>query len=272
MSLTGVDGSGKVYNSPDEFWETICTQKKENKLHQRSDETKNSQSNVATWYSSAVEYWNRQEASTNGVLGGFGHVNTADIQDSRQFLMKAFLANLKEAREGGRRTVAADCGAGIGRVTSSLLLHFFDEVDLVEPSGHLLETARRNLVEIRPSAIPRGHVAGRFIQCGLEDFRPEKDRYDAIWVQWAFMYLTDEDAVEFLRRCASSLYPGGRIFLKENVCESGFIVDTDDCSITRSHTYNLELFKRAGLQVANTALQRNFPKHLFKVRMYALKI
>lgn len=97
----------QVYNSPDEFWETICTQKKENKLHQRSDETKNSQSNVATWYSSAVEYWNRQEASTNGVLGGFGHVNTADIQDSRQFLMKAFLANLKEAREGGRRTVAA---------------------------------------------------------------------------------------------------------------------------------------------------------------------
>ena len=110
-----------------------------------------------------------------------------------------------------------DCGAGIGRVTSSLLLHFFDEVDLVEPSGmcqcaigmhftliatsshlpsllhsgHLLETARRNLVELRPSSIPAGHIVGRFIQCGLEEFRPDKERYDAIWIQWAFMYLTD---------------------------------------------------------------------------------
>jgi hypothetical protein len=29
----------------------------------------------------------------------------------------------------------ADCGAGIGRVTAELLLHYFQEVDLVEPSG-----------------------------------------------------------------------------------------------------------------------------------------
>ena len=40
---------------------------------------------------------------------------------------------------------ALDCGAGIGRISEQLLLHLFDEVDLVEPSRHLLETARRRL-------------------------------------------------------------------------------------------------------------------------------
>lgn len=35
----------------------------------------------------------------------------------------------------------ADCGAGVGRVAKELLLHVFQEVDLLEPSKHLLETA-----------------------------------------------------------------------------------------------------------------------------------
>ena len=76
----------------------------------------------------------------------------------------------------------------------------------------------------------------------------------------------------FLRRCAAALRPGGVIFIKENVCAQGFIVDSEDASVTRSHAYNVELFtERAGLRLAHTALQRGFPKQLFKVRMYALK-
>lgn len=80
-----------------------------------------------------------------------------------------------------------------------------------------------------------------------------------------------EDAVQFFRRCASAMRPQGVIFLKENVCDNGFIVDSDDCSITRSHGYFIELFKRAGVRIAHSALQKNFPKQLFKVRMYALR-
>ncbi len=34
-----------------------------------------------------------------------------------------------------------DCGAGVGRVTEQLLLHHFQEVDMLEPSRHLLTTA-----------------------------------------------------------------------------------------------------------------------------------
>ena len=39
----------------------------------------------------------------------------------------------------------------------------------------------------------------------------------------------------------------------------------------RSHQYMVELFERSGLQLMHTALQKGFPKGLFKVRMYALK-
>ena len=36
----------------------------------------------------ALQYWDRQEASVDGVLGGFGHVSDADIDGSRRFLLK----------------------------------------------------------------------------------------------------------------------------------------------------------------------------------------
>lgn len=193
----------------------------------------------------------------------------------------------------------ADCGAGIGRVSSELLLHYFQEVDLVEPSGaccikprmclvdflittsnyvfsiffaeHLIMTSRRNLVDSKPKTLPSAHNATNFFHCGLESFFPEPARYDAVWIQWAIMYLTDEDAISFLTRCGQAMRAQGVIFLKENVCESGFIVDSDDYSITRSHAYFVELFRKAGLRVAHTSLQKNFPKQLFKVRMYALR-
>lgn len=138
-------------------------------------------------------------------------------------------------------------------------------------AGHLLEKARENLVHMKPKSIPQNHNAVNFYQCGLEAFEPKPYRYDAIWIQWAIMYLTDADAISFFQRLARTMRPHGVIFLKENVCDTGFIVDSDDCSITRSHGYYVELFRKAGLRIAHTALQKNFPKQLFKVRMYALR-
>jgi protein N-terminal methyltransferase len=87
------------------------------------------------WYTTAVDYWDRQEASVNGVLGGYGHLTSPDVRDSRAFLKKAWGASLSEAQAQGRPLAALDCGAGVGRVSEQLLLHHFQEVDLVEPSG-----------------------------------------------------------------------------------------------------------------------------------------
>ena len=42
----------------------------------------------------------------------------------------------------------------------------------------------------------------------------------------------------------------------------------EDSSVTRSDAYLLDLLKRAGYTLLGSALQRNFPKGLFKVRCY----
>ncbi|EFN51806.1 hypothetical protein CHLNCDRAFT_27478 [Chlorella variabilis] len=185
------------------------------------------------WYTTAVDYWDKQEASVNGVLGGYGHLTTADVRDSRAFLQKAYGTPLAEAEAGKRRLVALDCGAGVGRVSEQLLLHHFQEVDLVEPSAHLLDTARKSLGGRGKHGWPRGHKAVNFYQAGIEQHHPEPGRYDVVWLQWAALYLTDEDLIAFLQRSAAALKPGGVLFVKENVCERGFIVDSSDASVTR---------------------------------------
>jgi hypothetical protein len=100
-----------------------------------------------TWYSKGAEYWASIEATNNGVLGGFEIVSpignlsslrrpcrvmscvcitvicgNIDIKQSRMFLDGI------KAKRGG---IAVDCGAGIGRVTTELLLPYFGTVDLV---------------------------------------------------------------------------------------------------------------------------------------------
>lgn len=42
---------------------------------------------------------------------------------------------------------ALDVGAGIGRVTSDVLLYLFDRIDLVEPVHGFIETAKRNAID-----------------------------------------------------------------------------------------------------------------------------
>ena len=54
----------------------------------------------------------------------------------------AFLDELYTIRPSMCRNIAADCGAGIGRVAKYLLLPRFDHVDLIEQSPRLLEASR----------------------------------------------------------------------------------------------------------------------------------
>lgn len=42
----------------------------------------------AAWYGKAVAYWDRQEASYDGVLGGYGSVSAVDVRDSAALLNK----------------------------------------------------------------------------------------------------------------------------------------------------------------------------------------
>ena len=63
----------QTYEKPEVLWTELASQ---------PDGTQNA------WYKKAVAYWDSQEASVNGVLGGYGHVSDDDITESQKFLQK----------------------------------------------------------------------------------------------------------------------------------------------------------------------------------------
>ena len=161
------------------------------------------------WYAKAVQYWDAQPATDDGVLGGHADaVAGADVAQSEAFLLKVVgPARLEAAAAGKLALAAADCGAGVGRVSKDLLLRFFAHVDLVEPSAHLLASARARLGEAVAAGGAGGGRAGArlvgqpraFLQCGLQAWNPAPATYDVVWVQWALLYLTDGEMREIER-------------------------------------------------------------------------
>ena len=80
----------------------------------------------------------------------------------------------------------ADCGAGVGRVSQNLLLHHFQEVDVVEPSHHYLESARKALTGSSAQSWPSQHKAVNFYEVGLEKWTPHSERQDipCVMTEW----------------------------------------------------------------------------------------
>ncbi|CAN1249071.1 Alpha N-terminal protein methyltransferase 1 [Linum perenne] len=74
MEAAGLDTEGRQFRSPDEMW-----------VEYTGDDTKKHQ-----WYREGVSYWEGVEASVDGVLGGYGHVNDADVKDSEAFIKNLF--------------------------------------------------------------------------------------------------------------------------------------------------------------------------------------
>ncbi|ONK74448.1 uncharacterized protein A4U43_C03F6350 [Asparagus officinalis] len=258
MDLGGLDTNGREIKSAKEMWrEEIGLDELD------SNNTDNSKRH--DWYSKGISYWQGIEASVDGVLGGYGHVNDADVKGS-----EAFLKTLLPARFGMERChlVALDCGSGIGRVTKNLLLRHFNEVDLVEPVSHFLDAARETLVH--DGDMDDGHKAVNFYCIPLQDFTPEAGRYDVIWVQWCIGQLTDDDFIAFFKRAKVGLKPNGFFVVKENTARNGFVLDKEDRSVTRSDPYFKELFRQCGLYLYSTKDQKGFPGELFPVKMYAL--
>lgn len=155
---------------------------------------------------------------------------------------------------------------GIGRITKEFLLKWFKVVDLVEQNGEFLVEARKSINS------EDDHHLGELFACGLQDFTPEPEGYDVIWCQWVLAYLKDDDLIAFLMRCKKGLRSNGLIIIKENVT-SGFVeeVDFQDCSVTRTELSMQNIFHKAGLTILKQELQKNFPRGLFPVKMYALK-
>ncbi|KAH9901420.1 AdoMet dependent proline di-methyltransferase-domain-containing protein [Cubamyces lactineus] len=158
-----------------------------------------------------IKYWESQPASYDGVLGGFGNgsLPRVDALGTRQFLMYLLpeLCTVPSAIRplhapatplSARRTRVLDVGAGVGRVTSDVLLHLFADVLLVEPVERFIaEAVRRGRASERastsagananasiaedanPEAAPWKGIADgsksvTFVQATLQDFDPAR--------------------------------------------------------------------------------------------------
>lgn len=146
-----------------------------------------------------LHYWEHIAApDLGGVLGGYASIHRIDALSSRLFLLRLLpsLSVIKspadqgtEAHHMGRRR-ALDVGAGIGRVTKTVLLPFapvsglpgassdgtscslFDRVDIVEPVGALIQKARLDAPswpEVSGGSRRRGI---RLWQTTMQDFDP----------------------------------------------------------------------------------------------------
>ncbi|KAG6898375.1 hypothetical protein C0992_009050 [Termitomyces sp. T32_za158] len=212
-----------------------------------------------------IEYWNTQPASYDGVLGGYGEgtLPRIDSLGSRLFLLHLYpdLSTVPSSirplqPELPLRTRALDVGAGIGRVTSDVLLHLVSDVVLLEPVESFVQEA---LARCRASTssgslqkgqrpwkgIADGSKSVTILQGTLQEFDPLNphrvtflDRigyqpprpsdeinmgFDVIWCQWCLGHLSDPDLVAFLRRSHAALREKEKgksvIVVKENLCK-----------------------------------------------------
>ena len=134
----------------------------------------------------------------------------------------------------------------------------------MEPLPHMLDQAKKE--------IP-AEKAGEFMLASMQEAKLAENTYDVIIIQWAAIYLTDDDFVKFLKNCYAALRPGGIVFFKENCTgekTNDFVVDNDDSSLTRSDAHYKIIFERAGIKLVKEEYQKSWPKDLFPVKMYGL--
>lgn len=216
-------------------------------------------------HADAIAYWSSTEPTVNGVLGGYPQVSRIDLQGSSNFLAKLRRAS-KNHPPGKKLSRSADCGAGIGRITTGCLAKVCEAVDVVEPVKSFTDKLQ-----------PNSNGVGAVLNVGLEDWDPARDSqgpYDLVWNQWCVGQLTDEQFVAYLKRVAKVLSPGGWIVVKENLSNHHLgedVFDDVDSSVTRTDEKFRQLFGEGGLKVVATELQRGMPKGLYDVRAYALQ-
>eukprot|EP01083_Nonionella_stella_P047947 128400_1 len=255
----GTDSDGRVYGSAGVAWEKVRELARvDNRTNTSENKTERKDCTMGGWYDGSAEYWEKQSATLDGVLGGITSINDVDIRGS-----KAFLSNVPDFHP--KSGAALDCGAGIGRVTKHLLSELFARVDINERAPQMLTQARAEL-----SACAN---IGEYFGLALQEFSPKAKTYRCIWIQWVVEHLTDEDLVQFLRRCKTALDGQGIIVVKENHTRpgQGFYLDLNDCSMVRSREHFEELFSDAGLETLRCSEQTDLVPGMYPVRMWALR-
>jgi protein N-terminal methyltransferase len=207
------------------------------------------------WYEKTKSHWANSDTSLEGVLGGNAHVHDIDIESSKELLDK--LEKKKLITTGS----VLDCGAGIGRVTNSLLQYYFDSIDIVEQD--------EKFVEFCKEAFKNNTKVKNIYRSSLQDFIFQR-KYNVIWIQWCLENLDDSDLITFLGRCRDNLEVDGRIFIKENIVDKGAICFEEDSSRVRSDIMFKDFFLKSGLKILKHMHHPNWPKDLLNVSIFLL--
>ncbi|KAG5620120.1 hypothetical protein H5410_005338, partial [Solanum commersonii] len=86
METGGLDSDGRTFKNAEEMWREEVGDGDPQKKFQ--------------WYSKGINYWQGVEATVDGVLGGYGHVNTPDIKASEDFLNTILAERFPDAGRG----------------------------------------------------------------------------------------------------------------------------------------------------------------------------
>ena len=218
----------------------------------------------SNWYQKSEVYWNGQDATEDAMTGGFPQYNEFDIAQSEKFISK-----YQKSFGMGRERVA-DCGCGVGRVSRMLLQRYFDNIDLIEPIPKFLSIAC--------SSLQKSNVKFTAFNTGLQNFEPNA-LYDAFWIQWPIMYMTDKDAVAFLKRASQHLAPNGKIFVKDNLGTQDLSApkeygsfDADDHSLCRTYLHYKSIFEEAGLKILESERLEEWGKDLLPLYLFVLSL
>ena len=221
------------------------------------------------WYEKRKKHWELKEATLLSVLGGWEDTHLPDIKCSNELLNGLILTNQLKPE------YALDCGAGIGRVTSNVLINFFNNIDLFEKNENFVKKCEeifKNIPKIK-----------NIYLSSLENFN-FKQKYDLIWVQWCLENLEDEDLIPFLNKCKENLNDKGKIIVKENcyydendedennnLHNKEYEYSNEDFSKQRLDSFYINLFINNGFKIINHFINPNWPKTIMPLIVYVLE-
>lgn len=218
--------------------------------------------NKEAWYDITKKHWEKCEGTDKGMLGGNIELHNLDIKASKEliknYVSKKFL----------KTNSLLEVGAGIGRVTKSLLVNYFDNIYLVEQDKMFVDTAKKNLNEFKNvKEIIQSPMQKTFENSNLKDLK-----FSCIWLQWCLENIDDNDLERLLCECKEHLEEKGVIFIKENVVEDNDEVVINDIDYSRVRTDKLykEIIKKSGLKVFKHMRHPDWDTEFMPVSIYIL--
>ncbi|KFP92294.1 N-terminal Xaa-Pro-Lys N-methyltransferase 1, partial [Apaloderma vittatum] len=158
--------------------------------------------NEFEFYSKAEKSGKTVPAAVDGMLGGYGHISSIDINSSRKFLQR-FLR------------VEASAEAWVGW-------------SWIEPVGHKLDSPRLKLPPGSSTCLKIREIPNHSLLVSSSG--------NSVLSNLCFAppgHLTDNHLSDFLKRCRAGLRPNGIVVIKDNMAQEGVIMDDVDSSVCR---------------------------------------